>query len=456
MDSMGRNKRSLGVCVVGAAGYVGLVTSVGLAAVGHRVTGVDVNEEAVANLERGLSPIHEAGLADVLERCVSSRRLQFTTRLADAVRSAEVVFIAVGTPSRNDGHADLSQVIHVTEDLAHYVDEYKVVVVKSTVPVGTVELVRSILGRQRREGEDFDIVANPEFLREGKGLADFFHPSRIVVGASSERALTIMRTLYEPITTRSNEMVESGNGTERIPLVETDVASAQMIKYAANSFLAMRISFINEIAALCERVGSDVREVARGLGYDPRIGPEYLEAGLGFGGPCLEKDLRALIRIAEETRYEPRLLRAILDRNEQQLREMVAKIKEAVGYLLYRRIVAVFGLAFKAGTNDVRNSLALRLIADLEREGAVVRGYDPLATLPAGAARPDGYFDDPYAAVAGADALVIATDWPEFRELDYALVRSRMAQPCIVDARNLLNPQAMRDLGFRYTGVGVK
>jgi UDPglucose 6-dehydrogenase len=448
--------RTVAVCVVGAAGYVGLVTGVGLAAVGHRVTGVDVNEDAVGQLRRGISPIHEEGLSPLLEAGLRSGTLRFGTDLSEALRTAEVVFIAVGTPSREDGHADLSQVIEVAENLARHLDKYTVIVVKSTVPVGAVELVRSIVGRHRPEGEGFDIVANPEFLREGKGLADFFHPDRIVVGASSDRARGMMRQLYQPILDRRTPWPNPRNGTNPIPLVETDLASAQMIKYAANSFLAMRISFINEIAALCERVGSDVREVARGLGYDPRIGPGYLEAGLGFGGPCLEKDLRALIRIAEETRYEPRLLRAILDRNDQQLREMVARIKEAVGYLLYRRIVTVFGRAFKAGTNDVRNSLALRLIADLEREGAIVRSYDPLADLPAGSAHAGEALDDPYEAAAGADALVIATDWPEFRELDYARLRARMAQPCIVDGRNLLDARAMRELGFRYVGVGVK
>ena len=451
-----RTNSSLGVGVVGAAGYVGLVTSVGLAAVGHRVIGVDVNEEAVAGLQNGVSPIHEEGLLPALQATTRSGRLRFTTSLAEALPPVDVIFIAVGTPSREDGHADLSQVIAVAENLALHLDKYMVVVVKSTVPVGTVELVRSVLGRRKREGEDFDIVANPEFLREGKGLVDFFHPDRIVVGASSQRALSVVRTLYEPILNRTVPGGDSGDRREPVPLVETDVASAQMIKYAANSFLAMRISFINEIAAFCDRFGSDVHEVARGLGFDARIGPAYLDAGLGFGGPCLEKDLRALIRIAEETRYEPRLLRAVLDRNEQQLREIVAKIKGAVGYLLYGRIVAVFGRAFKAGTNDLRNSLALRLIAELEREGALVRSYDPLAALPGDASGGGHSVDDPYEAVERADVLVIATEWPEFRELDYTRIRSRMAQPAIVDARNLLDARVMRGLGYRYVGVGVK
>ena len=459
MVSMRQARVPMNVAVVGGAGYVGLVTSVGLAAIGHRVAAVDVNKDAIARLQAGDSPIYEEGLAELLQGCIKSGRIQFTSDVGSAIGPAEVVFIAVGTPSRSDGQADLSQVVGVAEDLARYLDGYKVVVVKSTVPVGTVELVRSVLGRQKREGVDFDLVANPEFLREGKGLADFFGPDRIVLGSSSQRAMAAMRALYEPLSEPlfSGKTDPAANGAGTTPLVETDIASAQMIKYAANSFLAMRISFVNEIASLCERVGADVREVARGLSYDPRIGRGYLDAGLGFGGPCLEKDLRALIRIAEENHYEPRLLRAILERNDQQLREIVAKIKATVGYLLYRRIVAVFGLAFKAGTNDVRNSLGLRLVLELEREGSLVRGHDPLATGAARLAKPGGSFvDDPYEAVTAADALIITTDWPEFKELDYERIRAQMARPSIIDARNLLDPDQMRALGFTYVGVGTK
>lgn len=453
-----RTTKSLKVCVIGGAGYVGLITGVGLATMGHHVVAVDVNEPTVASLQSGTPSFYEDGLTEALRKCLDASRIRFTTRLAEAVREVEVILIAVGTPSKDDGHADLSQVIRVAEDLAEQIAGYKVVIVKSTVPVGTVELVRSILGRRRREGEEFDIVANPEFLREGRGLTDFFYPDRIVVGTSSARAREIMRILYEPVEVGRQSRVGTTPPApvSSVPVVETDLASAQMIKYASNSFLAMRISFINEIAAMCERVGADVREVTRGLGYDPRIGSSYLQPGLGFGGPCLEKDLRALIRIGEETRYEPRLLRSILERNEQQLREIVSKIKDVVGYLLYRRIVVVFGLAFKGGTSDVRNSPSLRLMEELEREGAVVRGYDPVVTSEALSLRPTwSYYQDPYEAVEGADGLVIATDWPQLRMLDYQLIGTRMSQRCVIDARNLLDPRAMRELGFRYAGVGV-
>ncbi len=448
------------VAVVGGAGYVGLVTGLGLAAIGHEVVSVDVDERRIENLRAGNPGIYEEGLDNLTKECVAAGRIRFTTSLQEAARHGDIIFIIVGTPSRLDDQADLSQVTRVAEELGEHIDGYKIVVVKSTVPVGTEELIRSILSRRKKEGEDFDIVANPEFLREGKGLLDFFDPDRIVVGVSSERAKQSIRALYEPIIRRrvSWPGIAHRPGTNSaVPLVETDLASAQMIKYAANAFLATRISFINEIAGLCERVGADVREVARGLGHDPRIGFDYLEAGLGFGGPCLEKDLRALIKIAEETQYAPVLLQAVLERNEDQVREVVRKIKHVTGYLLHKRIVAIFGLAFKRGTNDIRNSLALRLIQQLERESAIVQAHDPLANQEARAVWSHGaYFDDPYEAVTAADVLVIATDWPAFRELNYASIRSRMAQACIVDGRNLLDAQVMRSLGFRYEGVGIR
>lgn len=451
--------RPMKVTVIGGAGYVGVVTSVGLAHIGHEVVAVDVDQGRVALLQSGQSPIHEEGLQGLLRDCLGAGRIRFTTGLKDAVRQGEVIFIAVGTPTRDDGHADLSQVIQVAEHLAEYIDRYKVVVVKSTVPVGAVELVRSILSRRLVEGEHFDVVSNPEFLREGKGLVDFFHPDRIIIGTSSPRARTALRRLYAPILARRVKWHVLGATVDRerpVPLIETDLTSAQMIKYAANAFLAMRISFINEIAGLCERVHADVREVSRGLGHDVRIGLAYLEAGLGFGGPCLEKDLRALLRIAAEVQYEPRLLRATLERNELQVREALNHIKQMTGYLLYKRIVAIFGLAFKSGTSDVRNSRALRLIQELLAEGAIVQAYDPIAVAAAKTAQPNAiYFDDPLKAARNAEILVIATDWREFRNLDFAALRTRMAQPRILDARNLLDGRQLAALGFQYKGIGT-
>ena len=445
----------MNVCVIGGVGYVGLVTGLGLADIGHSVVNVDSDRSRVVRVSGGDSPIYEEGIGPMLRRNLDAGRIRFTTELDEAVPESEVVFIAVGTPSLHDGQADLTAVIKVTEALVRHLSTYRVVVIKSTVPVGTVELVQSILRRERREGEDFDIVCNPEFLREGYGLHDFLHPDRIVVGSCSERAMDIMRALYEPIVQRRVVFGNPPPATGPVPMVETTIASAQMIKYASNAFLATRVSFINEIAGLCDRVGADVKEVARGMGHDLRIGRSYLEAGLGFGGPCLEKDLRALIKIAEANSYEPQLLRAVLDRNDRQVQEIINRLKGMTGYLLYQRIITVFGLAFKANTNDVRDSVSLKVIDQLEKEGATVRCHDPLAVPEARELAPQRtYFEDPYEAVKSADALLILTDWPEYVQLDYGRIRNLMASPFLVDARNILEPAVVKGLGFAYSGVG--
>jgi len=450
----------MNITVIGGSGYVGLITGLGLAELGNKVINVDIDSDKVELLNQGRSPIYEEGidLEEILKRNLKAGRLEFTTDLVRGVKRAEVIFIAVGTPEKESGEADLSQVINVAEDLLKSIDNYKVIVMKSTVPVGTVELVCSILKREKVEGEDFDIVANPEFLREGKGLYDFFNPTRIVIGTNSERAKEMMRQLYAPfigaITDVELRTVNLELSTS-VPLVETDIPSAQMVKYASNTFLATRISFINEMASICEQIGADVKEVARGMGYDPRIGHEYLEAGIGFGGPCLEKDLKALIRIAENNDYEPRFLNAVLEKNEYQVRQVIAKLKELTGYLLYRKIIAIFGLAFKGGTNDVRTSLSLRVIDQLEKEGAIIRAHDPLAIPEAKKIKPSiEYCEDPYKAVHHADALLVLTDWPEFQELDYCRVKDLLVYPNVVDGRNLLDVRKMEELGFKYRGVG--
>ena len=468
----------MNICVIGGSGYVGFITGLGFAELGNEVINVDIDEEKVRMMNGGRSPIYEEGLDldEILQRNLQEGRIRFTTSLEEGVRPAQVIFIAVGTPEREDGEADLSQVIGVAEELLRYIDSYKVIVVKSTVPVGTVELVCSILKREKEEGRDFDIVANPEFLREGRGLYDFFHPTRIVIGTNSEQAKEVMRQLYAPfigLQPKSNLQSPTPNSDPKpqtlkveaqaasleprtdVPIVETDIASAQMIKYASNAFLATRISFINEIASICERVGADIKEVAKGMGYDPRIGHGYLEAGIGFGGPCLEKDLKALIKLAENSGYEPRLLNSVLEKNEYQVRQVIAKLKELTGYLLYRKIIAVFGLAFKAGTNDVRTSLSLRVIDQLEREGALIRAYDPVAIPEARKIKPGiEYHEDPYEAVRHAEALLILTEWPEFRELDYRTIKGLLGAPNVVDGRNLLEPEMMGELGFNYRGIG--
>ena len=452
------------VCVIGGAGYVGLVTGAGLAEIGHDVVNADVNQRRIEQLSAGESPIVEEGLGPLLARNLEAGRLRFTTDSNAAIASSDVIFIAVGTPSRHDGQADLSQVIEVAEQLAAHLTTHKLVVIKSTVPVGTAELVHEILSNGHQEGKDFDVVVNPEFLREGKSVFDFFNPERVVVGATSDAARQTMRDLYGPIIARTY-VWEGGAGMPRpsgpvpvvepVPIVETDPASAQLIKYASNAFLATRISFINEIAELCSKVGADVREVERGMGYDRRIGHDYLQAGIGFGGPCLEKDLHAIITVAEDHRFDPQLLRAVLERNEQQTAYLVAELKRLTGPLLHHKVIAALGLSFKAGTNDVRNSLAVKLVERLDKEGALVRAHDPVAMPEAQAVCPSlTYVDDPYEAVVGAEALLILTEWPEFRGLDYAAIKERMTAPNIIDARNLLDPATLKALGFTYVGVG--
>lgn len=448
----------MNISVIGGAGYVGLVTGLGLAEIGHEVVNVDVDQDRVTRLQKGDSPLYEEGIGPLLQSNVEAGRICFTTDMAEAVRGSDIVMVAVGTPSRDDGQSDLSQVIQVAEEMVALLDSYKVVVIKSTVPVGTVELVLSILQRDRQEGRDFDIVSNPEFLREGKAIQDFFYPDRIVIGSRSAKALQTVRQMYGPVIERKAPWPKSqpiSTTTTPVPVVETDLASAQLIKYASNAFLATRISFVNEIAGLCDAVGADVKEVTSGMGYDARIGHSYLEAGLGFGGPCLEKDLRALIKMAESNSHEPHLLHSVLERNDRQITDILTKIKSVTGYLLYKKIVAVFGLSFKAGTNDVRNSLALRVLDRLDSEGAVAKAHDPASISEARLLRPGiTYCEDPYEAVDQADVLLILTEWPSFQELDYGAIKERMASPRIVDGRNLLDGSKLRELGFTYVGVG--
>ena len=451
------------ITVIGGAGYVGLITALGFAELGHHVCAIDISKDKVERLQAGKSPIYEDGvdIDNVLLKNLDSGRISFTTDFSHGIKHAEVIFVAVGTPQDKSGQADLSQVIEVAQNLLEEIGAYKVIAIKSTVPVGTVELVCDILNRKITEGKDYDIVANPEFLREGQGLYDFFHPARIVIGARTDRARGVMRELYSTFMTpaTTGKKLHSGRLDPRapVPYLETDIASAQMIKYASNAFLATRVSFINEIALICERVGADVGEVARGMGSDPRIGHDYLQAGIGFGGPCLEKDLSALTRIAEANDYEPKLLRAVREKNEAQVRHVLQKLKGALGYLLYGKVIAVFGLAFKPGTNDVRTSLSLRIIDLLTGEGAVVRAHDPVAIPEARELRPElEYYDDPYAALQGAHALLILSGWQQFKDLDVKKIKELMSSPYVIDGCNLLSKKNLRDLGFTYVGMGVQ
>lgn len=449
---------TMNICVIGGAGYVGLITGLCLSEIGHNVVCMDVDGDRIRMLQSGVCPIYEDGIEPLLKGNLQEGRVQFSTDLPSAVTSSEVIFVTVGTPSGTDGGSDSTQVIRVAEELADSIDSYKALAIKSTVPVGTLEQVRQTLSRRKQEGKDFDIVANPEFLREGKGIHDFFYPDRIVIGTSSERATQALKKVYEPII--SGLVAWTGNASRPsdgtpVPVIETSISSAQMIKYVSNAFLATRISFINEMASLCETVNADVSEVVRGAGYDPRIGHDYMVPGLGFGGPCLEKDLRALIEFSENNGHQPHLLKSVLEGNDAQVGEVISKLRQLIGNPLNGKTVAVFGLTFKAGTNDLRNSPALKAIDLLAKEGVAVRAYDPVVMPESRSSDPlTSYFNDPYETANQANALMILTDWPDFRELDYARIKSKMASPYIVDGRNLLDPESLRTLGFSYVGVG--
>jgi UDPglucose 6-dehydrogenase len=424
--------------VVGT-GYVGLVTAACFADLGHEVIGADREPGRIRLLEAGRSPIYEPGLDDLIARGVRAGRLRFTTETAAAVRDSEVVFITVGTPSRAEGDADVTDVASVADAIASALPGYRLIVEKSTVPVRTGERIREQIRLLTQGAVPFDVACNPEFTREGSAIQDFLHPDRIVLGVSNERSERLLRDLYAPFD---------------CPVLVTDLATAELIKHASNAFLATKISFINAVAAVCERVGADVRQVADGMGYDRRIGRAFLDAGVGYGGSCFPKDVAAFIQIAREAGYEFRLLEEVARVNEGQREALVRRLKEEL-WVLGGRTVAVLGLSFKPNTDDVRESPAIAIIDRLRREGAAVRACDPVAEVNARRVLPDiTYCPDPYEAARGSDALVLLTEWEEFRRLDLARLRGLVRRPVLIDGRNVLDPKEARALGFRYTGVG--
>ena len=428
------------ICVIGT-GYVGLVTGAGLAELGNQIVCIDIDDEKINGLKEGRMPFFEQGLAELVTKNQSQKRLSFTTDIAKGVTPSEIIFIAVGTPSKKDGQADLTQVIEVVKALPKNLTTYKIIAVKSTVPVGTLELITQMLTEEGlKEGTDFDIAFTPEFLREGDAVYDFFHPTRIVIGSSNREVTQTLHELFLSLNA---------------PIIHTTSIAAQMIKYAANAFLASRISFINEIANICDKVGADVTEVANGLGYDKRLGEGYLAAGIGFGGPCLIKDLNALIKMSEEHGYEAQYLKAIIDKNEHQIRQIVFKTKEVLGSTLYGKVVGVLGLTFKANTNDVRTSLAIKIIRLLQNEGAMVKTYDPKGMKEAKELLSKVKFcKDPYQAIEDADVLLILTAWEEFKELDLNRVKKLLGKPFKIDGVNIFSPEKLRGMGFIYKGVG--
>jgi UDPglucose 6-dehydrogenase len=435
----------MNVAIVGT-GYVGLVTGACLADFGHAVTCVDSAPARVDALRAGTIPFYEPGLSEVVLRNTTAGRLAFSTDLPQAVRGASVIFIAVGTPEGANGEADMSQVAAVAAQLSAHLDDYKVIVTKSTVPVGTGAWLRDYLNQHAPSAADFDVVSNPEFLREGSAVGDFMRPDRVVIGTSSERAAALMREIYRPLY-----LIET-------PIVITDVESAEMIKYASNAFLAVKIGFINQIANICDRVGADVHVVAKGMGLDKRIGPKFLHPGPGYGGSCFPKDTRALAALGAQHGAPQLIVEAAIETNARQRRELVERIGRTVGDLAGKRI-AVLGLAFKPNTDDVREAPALYVCRQLAKAGASICAFDPVATSAAAAVLADlggavTFAADAYDAVRDADALVIMTEWNEFRGLDLPRIHAAMATPIVVDARNVLDPVQTRDAGFTYVGTG--
>lgn len=427
------------LCVVGS-GYVGLVTGACFADLGNTVTLVDIDERKIGLLRDGKMPIYEPGLAELAQRNSEAGRMRFTTCYNDGLAGAEFVFICVGTPSGVDGEADLQYVRSAAQTIAETMDHPLVVINKSTVPVGTGDWTTEIIQRNQPQPIDFAVVSCPEFLREGSAIADFMQPDRTVLGSSDPKAAETVAELYAPLDA---------------PIVITDIRTAEMIKYASNAFLATRISFINEISIICERLGADVEEVARGMGYDKRIGPHFLQAGVGFGGSCFPKDVKALANMAQTHGMHPQLLNAVMEINAFQRRQITLKARQMLGGSLNGRTVAILGLAFKENTDDIRESPALTVARSLLNQGAAVKAYDPVAMDNACGETPALIAcDSPYSAAEEAEALLVLTPWNEFKQLDMRRIRQLMKRPILIDGRNMYNPDELRLLGFEYRGVG--
>jgi UDPglucose 6-dehydrogenase len=426
------------LCIVGT-GYVGLVTGACFAEVGHQVICVDNDLKKVELLQKGGIPIYEPGLEEIVKKNVAAGRLRFSGEIADGVRNSEVVFIAVPTPPRDDGSVDMSFVEKVAREIAGAMTEYKTVVDKSTVPVKTGEKVSETIRRYNKHKVDVDVVSNPEFLREGCAVQDLMNPDRIVIGVLNDRPVAKMKEIYAPF---------------KAPMIVTDINSAELIKHACNSFLALKISYINAISVICEASGANVEDVAHGMGLDKRIGRAFLNAGLGYGGSCFPKDLGAFVHIAEALGYDFRLLKEVQTINAEQIQRFLKKIHDSL-WIVKDKTIGVLGLAFKPNTDDMRMSPSLDIIQPLQKEGAHIKAYDPKATEKAREVLPDVEFcDNAYAAASGADALVLCTEWDEFRKLDLEKLRSVMSQPIMLDGRNVCDPKKMAALGFVYKSVG--
>jgi UDPglucose 6-dehydrogenase len=428
----------MNISIIGA-GYVGLVSGVCFAELGNQVICADQDTKKISQLRQGIVPIYEPGLQELIVNNLKDKRLKFTASIKEAVRGSEVIFIAVGTPALENGEADLTGIEDVARSIAQHMDGYRLIVEKSTVPVDTCAWIKKTVATYVRKKYKFDVVSNPEFLREGSAINDFNHPDRIVLGTETLKARQIMASLYQPLHT---------------PILFTNIKSAELIKHASNAFLATKISFINAIACICDKLGVDVKEVACGMGLDNRIGRYFLHAGIGYGGSCFPKDLDAFIRIAEKSGYDFGILKAVRNTNQQQKLFVLQKMKVALR-IIQDKTIAVLGLSFKPNTDDLRNSPSIDLINALLQKGAKIRVYDPQAMEKARKILKNVIFcKNAYQAALGADCLIIATEWNEFKELDFIKLKKNLKGTLIVDGRNIYDLQALTDLGFTYIGVG--
>ena len=430
------------ITMVGA-GYVGLVTGTCFAEIGHNVLCVDNDARKIEMLTKRRMPIYEEGLEDLVIQNMDKERLRFTTSIKEGTEFAEVIFIAVGTPPGYHGEPNLSYVEQVGRQVAAHMTDYRLLVEKSTVPVNTGIQLKRTVSKYLREKVDFDVASNPEFLREGSAVHDAFNPDRIVVGVESERAARLLREIYEPIISRS--------GCEFLVM---NIPSAELTKHASNSFLATKISFINAVSRVCELAGADIEQVAHGMGLDPRIGPSFLRAGVGYGGSCFPKDVDAFVHLADQLGYDFRLLREVQRINQGQREHLLRKIQHEL-WVIQDKVIAIFGLAFKPGTDDIREAPSLYFVSELLKEKAKLRLWDPVATEKFRSVYPDlDYFDDPLECAKGAELLLILTDWPQIRQIDLARLKEAMKCPAIIDGRNLFDPRTMREMGFDYSCVG--
>lgn len=428
----------MNISIIGA-GYVGLVTGACLSELGNKIICVDSDEKKVASLKKGVIPIYEPGLKELVVNNARKKRLVFTSSIKDAVKNSEVIFIAVGTPPLENGEADLTGIENVARNIAINMDSYRLIVEKSTVPVETGQWVKRTIATYIKKKIKFDVASNPEFLREGSAIGDFMHPDRVVVGVESAKAKEILLNLYKPLNA---------------PILVTNIKSAELIKHASNAFLATKISFINAVSRICEMVGADVKEVAEGMGLDKRIGKNFLNAGIGYGGSCFPKDLDAFVTISEKLGYSFDLLKAVKNINEEQKHLFVKKLKNIL-WIVKDKTIAVLGLSFKPNTDDIRSAPSLEIIRALKAEGAKVKVYDPQASSKAkGYLKGAQFCHDPYQACESADCLLIVTEWDEFKQLDFGKIKRLLKRPLIVDGRNLYDPVKMRALGFTYAGIG--